>query len=129
MKVVEGRLHTPLVEFVGEYEALGMDQGGILPLVQKEVSEVQSGKNAAVGRVLDEHSVQLWPSQQLPAEDLDLLVVQTPVSRPVTFLCGNRSDLRRRKHGFPSGISPRVSPSPEALGDSRPPLWDSPERG
>ena len=104
LQAVDTWLLTPLVQFVGEYEALCVDQRGVLPLVQQEVSEVQGGKNAAVGRVLDEHGVQLWPSQQLPAEDLDLSVVQAAIGRPVTFLCRSRTDHRR---GSLSGASPR----------------------
>lgn len=62
IEAVKTWLHTPFIEFISEYEALGMDQWSILPLVQQEISEVQSGKNTAIGRVLDEHSIQLWPS-------------------------------------------------------------------
>lgn len=68
------------------YEALGVAQGRVLSLVAQEVTQLCSGQDAAVAGIVSEDSVQLGPPQELPAELLDLHVVQTLVSRFVTPL-------------------------------------------
>ena len=83
-----GRSRTPLVELVGEDEALGVHQRAVLSLVLQEVPQVHSGQDAAVGRVAREHGVEVGPPQQLPAELLDLPVVQPAVGRAVALLLG-----------------------------------------
>jgi len=65
-----------------------MHQGAVLALVLQEVPQVHGGQDAAVGRVAREHGVQVGPPQQLPAELLDLAVVQPAVRRAVTLLSG-----------------------------------------
>ena len=82
------RARTPLVELVAEDEALGVHQRVVLPLVPQEVPQVHGGQDAAVGRVAREHGVQVGPPQQLPAELLDLAVVQAAVGRAVALLLG-----------------------------------------
>lgn len=53
---------TPLVELVGEDEALGVSHREVLPLLLQEVPEVHSGEHTAVGRMLKENGVQFRPS-------------------------------------------------------------------
>lgn len=68
------------------YEALGVTQGRVLSLVAQEVTQLGSGQDAAIAGIVSEDGVQLGPPQELPAELLDLHVVQTLISRFVTPL-------------------------------------------
>lgn len=68
------------------YEALGVAQGGVLSLVAQEVAQLGGGQDAAVAGIAYEDGVQLRPPQELPAELLDLHVVQAIVSSFVTPL-------------------------------------------
>lgn len=77
---------TPLVELVGEDEALGVLQRGVFSLVSQEVAQLCGGQHAAVTGIVPEYGVEFRPPQQLPAELLDLYVVQTIVSGSVAPL-------------------------------------------
>lgn len=68
------------------YEALGVAKRRVLSLVAQEVTQLGSGQDAAVAGIVSEDSVQLGTPQELPAELLDLHVVQTLVSSFVTPL-------------------------------------------
>lgn len=87
---------TPVVKLVGEDETLGMTQRGVLPLVSQEVAQLGSRKHATVAWIVSKHGVQLGPSQQLPAELLNLDVVQAAIAWAVTPL-GRRGDGRTRE--------------------------------
>lgn len=77
---------TPLVELVREDEALGVLQRGVLSLVSQEVAQLRGGQHAAVTGIVPEYGVEFGPPQQLPAELLDLYVIQPIVSGSVTPL-------------------------------------------
>lgn len=77
---------TPLVELIREDEALGVLQRGVFSLVSQEVAQLRGGQHAAVAGVVPEYGVEFRPPQQLPAELLDLYVVQTVVSGSVAPL-------------------------------------------
>lgn len=82
---------TPLVELVREDEALGVLQRGVFPLVSQEVAQLGGGEHAAVAGIVSEDGVEFGPPQQLPAELLDLYVVQATVSGSVAPLGGNKT--------------------------------------
>lgn len=82
---------TPLVELVREDEALGVLQRGVFALVSQEVAQLRGGQHAAVAGIVPEHGVEFGPPQQLPAELLDLDVVQAAVSGAVAPLGGNQT--------------------------------------
>lgn len=82
---------TPLVELVDEDQALGVLQRGVFALVSQEVAQLSGGEHAAVAGVVPKYGVQLGPPQQLPAELLDLYVVQATVSGSVAPLGGNNN--------------------------------------
>ena len=63
-----------------------MIQRGVLSLVSQEVSQLSGGEHTTVTRIVSEHGVQLGPSQQLPAELLDLYMIQTTITGSVTPL-------------------------------------------
>lgn len=77
---------TPVIELVGEYKALSMIQRGVLSLVSQEVSQLCCGEHTAVARIVSKHGVQLGPPQQLPAELLNLYMIQTAITRSVAPL-------------------------------------------
>lgn len=77
---------TPLVELIREDEALGVLQRGVFSLVSQEVAQLCGGQHATVTGIVPEYGVEFRPPQQLPAELLDLYVVQTIVSGSVTPL-------------------------------------------
>lgn len=85
-----------------------MLQRGVLPLVSQEVSQLRGGQPAPVAGVVPEDGVQLRPPQQLPAELLDLRVIQTPVGRPVAPLRFKEERAVRQEGRCCFG---RVSPS------------------
>lgn len=95
---------TPLVELVREDEALGVLQRGVFPLVSQEVAQLGGGEYAAVAGIVPEDGVEFGPPQQLPAELLDLYVVQATVSGSVAPLGGNKTH-ESNKTGF---ISKRI---------------------
>lgn len=84
---------TPLVELVREDEALGVLQRGVFSLVSQEVAQLGRGQHAAVAGIVPEYGVEFGPPQQLPAELLDLDVVQATVSGAVAPLGGNRTPV------------------------------------
>lgn len=52
---------TPLVELISQDETMGVGGRGVLSLVLEEIPQVHGGEDAAIGRVADEHGVELWP--------------------------------------------------------------------
>lgn len=63
-----------------------MLQRGVFSLISQEVSQLCGGQHAAVTGIVPEYAVEFGPPQQLPAELLDLYVVQTIVSGSVAPL-------------------------------------------
>ena len=74
-----------------------MDQRGVLSLVSQEVAQLGGGEHAAVAGIVPEYVVQLGPPHQLPAELLDLDVVQTTVPGAVAPL-GTRETSSTLEH-------------------------------
>lgn len=92
---------TPLVELIREDEALGVLQRGVFSLVSQEVAQLCGGQHAAVTGIVPEYAVEFRPPQQLPAELLDLYVVQTIVSGSVTPLgCVDGLGWGRKRHTY-----------------------------
>lgn len=75
----EAVLLSPVIKLIGEYEALSMIQRGVFSLVSQEVAQLSSGEHTTITGIVSEHGVELGPSQQLPAELLDLYVIQTAI--------------------------------------------------
>lgn len=63
-----------------------MLQRGIFSLVSQEIAQLCGGQHTAVTGVVPEYGVEFGPPQQLPAELLDLYVIQPIVSGSVTPL-------------------------------------------
>lgn len=63
-----------------------MIQRGVFSLVSQEVAQLSGGEHTPVTGIVSEHGIQLGPSQQLPAELLDLYVVQAAVPGSVAPL-------------------------------------------
>lgn len=84
---------------IGEYESLSVFQRGVFSLVSQEVSELCGGESAPVARVMPEDGIQLWATQQLPAELLDLGVIQAAVVRSVAPLRFKGKEQTVRKVG------------------------------
>ena len=55
-------------------------------MVSQEVSQLCGGEHTAITRIVSEHGIQLGPPQQLPAELLNLYVIQSTVAGAVTPL-------------------------------------------
>lgn len=91
---------TPLVELVREDEALGVLQRGVFPLVSQEVAQLGGGEHAAVAGIVPEDGVKFGPPQQLPAELLDLYVVQATVSGSVAPLGEKKQNPRIKQNGL-----------------------------
>ncbi|TNN85879.1 hypothetical protein EYF80_003723 [Liparis tanakae] len=83
---------------VGEYEALSVIQRGIFSLVAQEVPQLGGGEHTSVTRVVSEDRVQLGPPQQLPAELLDLDMIETIVTGSVAPLERQQSDTHTETH-------------------------------
>lgn len=90
---------TPLVELVREDEALGVLQRGVFSLVSQEVAQLRGDEHAAVAGIVPEYGVEFGTPQQLPAELLDLYVVQATVSGSVAPLGGDNTQISD-KTGF-----------------------------
>lgn len=74
-----------------------MLQRGVFSLVSQEVAQLRGGEHATVAGIVPEHAVEFGPPQQLPAELLDLDVVQATVSGSVTPLGGNKTHVSNKK--------------------------------
>lgn len=85
------------------YEVLGVVQGRVLSLVAQEVTQLCSGQDAAIARIVSEDSIQLGSAQQFPAELLDLHVVQAIVSRSVAPLKRSSQTTPRKTLFFKLG--------------------------
>ena len=70
-----------------------MLQRGVFSLVSQEIAQLCGGEHAAVAGIVPEYGVQLRAPQQLPAELLDLYVVQATVSGSVAPLGGNKTHV------------------------------------
>lgn len=88
---------TPLVELVREDEALGVLQRGVFSLVSQEVPQLCGDEHAAVAGIVPEYGVEFGAPQQLPAELLDLYVVQATISGSVAPLGGNKTHVSDKK--------------------------------
>lgn len=55
-------------------------------MVSQEVAQLSGGEDTTITGVMSEYGIQLGPPQELPAELLDLYVVQTTVSGSVASL-------------------------------------------
>lgn len=76
-----------------------MLQRGVFALVSQEVAQLRGVEHAAVAGIVPEDGVEFGPPQQLPAELLDLDVVQAAVSGSVAPLGGNKTHASN-KTGF-----------------------------
>ena len=55
-------------------------------MVSQEVSQLCGGEHTAITGIVSEHGIQLGPPQQLPAELLNLYVIQSTIAGAVTPL-------------------------------------------
>lgn len=66
-------------------------------MVSQEVAQLGGGEHAAVAGIVSEHGVQLGPPQELPAELLDLHVVQAAISGSVAPLARRGEEQKNAK--------------------------------